>query len=101
MGGNTVVGRTFSAVKSVFSPSDQAEQSGLSGFAQDFGAGLDKLATDLEAKDPTSQPPAADAGDEAAKKERRPQGRAATILTGGRGLEDVPYKGARRVLLGR
>ncbi len=51
----------------------------------------------------TSMPtPAAPSVKAAGDAERGPRGRAATVLAGGgRGLEDIPYRGARRVLMGR
>lgn len=73
--------------------------------------GVDALGSSLSSVDAMSgtggaspPPPTPDAPSvqEAGKEQLVARGRAATVLAGGgRGLEDIPYRGARRVLMGR
>lgn len=100
MGKDTVVGRFGSAIGSVFKgPAGVAEQ--VAPVADLTNTMLNAVGDMMGKDDPYKAPPTPEKTDEAAKKEREPRGRAATILTGGRGLEDVPYTSAKRVLLGR
>lgn len=68
--------------------------------------GVESLLSPGDFNGPSTPAPAAPTPDapsvgEAGKEQLVPRGRAATILTSGRGLSDTPYQGARRVLMGR